>query len=362
MRRSIVDEREHRRGLVLGLTLAEILLLLLFLVLLALAGRVFQLKKNAEKQEKQLGEIHRTLGPIMEKFNQTGEVDLAAIRKLTERLSRIADLERGNEALRAENSDIKSKLAALQKLGPKGEKILSEIAPLLERVSRIRPNDPPAALSRAVDLLENAPASIKPEDLKSLSDLGDVTGKLKDLQDRVVVTESERDRFRRERDNLMRSKGGGLQYPSCWTNDKGETEYIFDITFRDGGLLVRDHAQETRKSDPAWTFVNDFRRDVEINESVFVSATSRLFQWSKENECRFVVIVRDQTGENKSRFKTLMSSVERHFYKNEIIARRSVNRPGNTTNPLPPTRIMPSEPSETALPPHHIGGRQEVTP
>ncbi len=38
MRRSMVDEAEHRRGLTLGLTLAEVLLLLLFLVLLALAA------------------------------------------------------------------------------------------------------------------------------------------------------------------------------------------------------------------------------------------------------------------------------------------------------------------------------------
>ena len=34
-----IDETEYRRGLVLGLTLAEMLLLLLFLVLLALAAR-----------------------------------------------------------------------------------------------------------------------------------------------------------------------------------------------------------------------------------------------------------------------------------------------------------------------------------
>src|SRR3982074_1340552 len=33
----IVDERQHRRGLILGLTLAEVLLLLLFLLMLALA-------------------------------------------------------------------------------------------------------------------------------------------------------------------------------------------------------------------------------------------------------------------------------------------------------------------------------------
>jgi hypothetical protein len=359
MRRSIVDEREHRRGLVLGLTLAEILLLLLFLVLLALAGRVFQLKEDAEKHEKQLDEIHRTLGPIMEKFNKTGEVDLAAIRELTERLSRIADLEMSNEALRAESSELKSKLAALQRLGPKGDKIVSEFAPLLERASRIRPDDPPAALRRAVDLLENAPTTLKPEDLKSFSTLGKVTERVKDLETRVVATETERDRFRRERDNLMRSKGG-LQYPSCWTNEKGETEYIFDITFRDGGLRVRDNFQETRKDDPAWKLLNEFKRGTEINESAFVSATSRLFQWSKDNECRFVVIVRDQTGDNKVTYKTLMRSVERHFYKNEILEKRSSSRSNNPAD-VSPAPILPTE-AESRLPPNHIGARQETPP
>ena len=38
MRSSVVDEAEHRRGLILGLTLAEALLLLLFLLVLAFAA------------------------------------------------------------------------------------------------------------------------------------------------------------------------------------------------------------------------------------------------------------------------------------------------------------------------------------
>ena len=47
----MIDEREHRRGLVLGLTLAEVLLLLLFVLLLALGSRFASLEKaNAKLQ------------------------------------------------------------------------------------------------------------------------------------------------------------------------------------------------------------------------------------------------------------------------------------------------------------------------
>jgi hypothetical protein len=47
----VVDEREHRRGLVLGLTLAEVLLLLLFLVMLALSIPLMTHDKDGKPQE-----------------------------------------------------------------------------------------------------------------------------------------------------------------------------------------------------------------------------------------------------------------------------------------------------------------------
>ena len=54
MSQRILDEREHRRGLVLGLTLAEILILLLFLLLLALGVRL-----NKLEEEKKIAEAER---------------------------------------------------------------------------------------------------------------------------------------------------------------------------------------------------------------------------------------------------------------------------------------------------------------
>jgi hypothetical protein len=38
----------------------------------------------------------------------------------------------------------------------------------------------------------------------------------------------------------MRGPGNGLTYPSCWTTATGQTEYIFDVTLADAGVLVRN--------------------------------------------------------------------------------------------------------------------------
>jgi hypothetical protein len=73
--------------------------------------------------------------------------------------------------------------------------------------------------------------------------------------------------------------GNGLTYPSCWTKKpSGETQYIFDITFYDAGIVVRD-ATPGRAKDPAWAMVNSFPRGKVISIQSFINATSRLTDW-----------------------------------------------------------------------------------
>jgi outer membrane protein OmpA-like peptidoglycan-associated protein len=57
------DEQQHRRGLVLGLTLAEVLILLLFLLLLALAARLQQIQRERDQYGSVLDLIASMLPP-----------------------------------------------------------------------------------------------------------------------------------------------------------------------------------------------------------------------------------------------------------------------------------------------------------
>ena len=109
--------------------------------------------------------------------------------------------------------------------------------------------------------------------------------------------------------------GNGLTYPSCWRTAEGKTQYIFDVTIRDAGMIVRD-ATPTRASDPDLKLVAGVARNELINEKVFDNETAALFKYSQSENCRFYSIVRDDTGStNKARYKKMLSIVESHFYK-----------------------------------------------
>ena len=56
------NESEHRRGLVLGLTLAEVLILLLFLILLALGSRLIKAEHNLDAASSILAELQKSEG------------------------------------------------------------------------------------------------------------------------------------------------------------------------------------------------------------------------------------------------------------------------------------------------------------
>ena len=133
----------------------------------------------------------------------------------------------------------------------------------------------------------------------------------------------------------MRGAGRGLMYPNCWTNDRNETEYIFDVTIRDTGLTVQDLAP-TRQSDDAWKLVDDFPRSVEISGPRFRAATARLFNWSKEHDCRFLVIMRDATGvASKLPYKAMRTLVEEHFYVKHVDKNASTKREPEKGKPQP---------------------------
>jgi hypothetical protein len=134
-----------------------------------------------------------------------------------------------------------------------------------------------------------------------------------ELERKLVDIEADREKIRRERDNLMRGPGNGRTYPSCWINAADQTDYIFDVTFADTGLQVKN-ASPVRANDKAWALVGQFARETTIDEKVFIGATKKLFEWSKGQNCRFYVIIRDATGNNKSRYKRLQELVQGNFY------------------------------------------------
>src|SRR6476661_3291631 len=69
------DDSEHRRGLVLGLTLAEVLLLLLFLLMLILASWLTEAQQklaSATRENEQLKTTVAAVDPLVRELNAEG--------------------------------------------------------------------------------------------------------------------------------------------------------------------------------------------------------------------------------------------------------------------------------------------------
>jgi hypothetical protein len=333
----VVNESEHRRGLVLGLTLAEILLLLLFLLLLALGSQI-------RKEQSRYAELR----PLLK---------TSTVQELAANLNRLPGLEEQVRKLQMSNADLEQKLSVLDDLGPNATQMVKDFKESLILAAPIDPDDPPSVLRRALrliqltaksnldisqhsTLLENTiqrAAGVDPENppavlekaMNTFEQLGSLfkPEELDSIPKTIAGLHEKTERYRRERDNLMRS-GRGLVFPSCWTSDSGDTEYIFDVTIRDSGVLVKDSGPAYRKAHESWKFVDEFAREMEIPETKFRNATARLYNWSRQHDCRFVVTMRDQTEPtSKDRYKALRSLVEQHFYV------RSLDASAPTSNP-----------------------------
>jgi outer membrane protein OmpA-like peptidoglycan-associated protein len=130
MARLASDEREHRRGLVLGLTMAEVLLLLLFLLLLALAARLSQQATKLRETES----IVSTLEPVLKAAAGEGQLTPSQVQGLAKDLADAARLRQEMGAVKSQLADAAKKLETFKQLE--------------SQATAINPNDPPASTLR----------------------------------------------------------------------------------------------------------------------------------------------------------------------------------------------------------------------
>jgi hypothetical protein len=174
MSQRAVEEREQRRGLVLGLTLAEVLLLILFLLMLALGSRMEYWRTEAEQRQQRYNELvatHDSLRTIQAELVKNGAVDIKSVQELVTRLSRVQELERSLSELKQEYSRLSSQVVTLKSLGADVGKTLQAVSAALERAKQIDPNDPPALLKRALDILDRLGPATQPDQVKPLSQM-----------------------------------------------------------------------------------------------------------------------------------------------------------------------------------------------
>ena len=112
--------------------------------------------------------------------------------------------------------------------------------------------------------------------------------------------------------------------PPCWVTPSGEIEYFSDVellsTASGGRVVMHDNRVPGHEKDKKSLLI-DVRFDHPSTESEFLDQTQALYEFGRQQkpECRFFVRVIDHTGpQDKELFKSLLQTVEQHFYKKLI--------------------------------------------
>ncbi len=269
-------DKPYRRGLILGLSLAEVFLLLVFLLLLVAVGYARLVEKEKKKVEDQLKigeevikhypnilpkEIDEVF--IILKENLVGDKDID--KQLEEIFQKIEELEAEIEKLRKENKEFKiigndvTKLRELlskknneiSELKLKLQDLKKELQELKEDKEKLEFQN--SALQSKINELEEKIKKLQALIDKDLSKvIKDQQEKIKELEQKnrelekanqALINEYVKDKDVQE--ELIRLVGDGTQKIACWTKydenlKRLRSLNIFDVLIDNRGILIHN--------------------------------------------------------------------------------------------------------------------------
>lgn len=320
------EDRQYRRGMVLGLTMAEIMLLLIFLLLLILAAKLVEERKFAETAAQ---ERDRAVAAKTE-----AEKKLAALEPLLEEIRRTNpeayDITKEYQKAKAEADEAKKQLTAaksamevleeVRKHNP--EMTQEEAARELARLAEVGRG----MEEQAADLLPAAEPEEAIAHLQKAALIGDQAMKSgKSPEELLAGASCQQDLDVCKSGNIdltqkLAKKGGTL--PSCWVNAlTGETQYIFTAYLRNDGIYLEDNKVPGRETEQAALPIKGFSFGGAYSAGEFSAAGQPILKWSSQQDpaCRFYVRVYDLTTNEKDRYVALKEKgVEQVFYINKV--------------------------------------------
>jgi hypothetical protein len=293
----------YRRGIVLGLTMAEVVILIIFCLLLLLANIVG--KKNDE--------IRMLKAGIQQKEEQL------AILNENENLA--ADLQKLYRLLDTDSFDDTFKELIL--IQEKYKSLVAELTELREKIKDTREfeevlQENNLSVGEAVNIVESV-QKIKKNSPDFLPD----QDAIRDLPDKILRLETEITTKHNRMiyiQNKLERVGKGTEKPACWATPTGKPEYIFEMALTSNGIIIHNTELAHRAVEQAELPLNFIGFDKELNNTKFRLDTQALYDYSNKNECRFFVKVFDQSQQNeKSIYKERLRIVGEHFYYFEPI-------------------------------------------
>jgi hypothetical protein len=324
------EERSYRRGLILGLTMAEIMILILFaLLLIWMAGlrerekTQIQLVSAAEDNRRLKEELQRIAGSpdAANRFDDLfRELQLAKV-EAKELESKIASLEESsrilNEIAAQDSSSSKDPSKALARIRQElqiAHRVLSQLKKSQTTNTAVSDDE----IRTAVESVTKAQQSLEKQGIDPSNAgrmISEATTAAQEASTRLKTLEG---RLQNAQQRLS-ALGRGTEMPACWADPTtGKPEYIFDISLQSSTIRIHDNALPNRAQEQAKLPLQSitFETDLKLND--FRTRTTGLFVWSEKEGCRFFVRVFDHTAAHeKAQYKVVLRTVQEHFYTYE---------------------------------------------
>jgi len=320
---SFTNDRAYRRGLVLGWTLAEVFLLIVFALLFAFAALMLAQKRRSLDISSLLGENLKLKQSLLEERRKTAVLE----RENKFFQAHLSDPYRTKDILKElwlAKNEIEQLRAERDRLA-REHKLLDDMTTAL---SRTGPGASPTDKLRG--LIEKASAADKINDALAHEHL--TPGKAASLADRNNELEKQAATYKAQLADVeakLTKLGNGADFPPCWPlPGTTRSDYIFDIKLTSTGIIVHNNKLPNRAEDENKLPLGEIQFDSEIGDDDFQQETMPLFELSEKNQCRFYVRVSDQTADDeKDIYKRRLRTVQGRFYEKEVSASAEESAP-----------------------------------
>ena len=262
--------------------MAEIFILIVFVLLLALTFLLRQERERRQEDRQALAEIAATVSEdaelsakgvstegVLQEPNDTPSAIVSQVQQLKEESDNWRELVSETEARHG------------QGVAP-GSQTLMDIVRDAERWREYR------------DSTEN-----------------DMASPLEQAEEQIVTLNEQIERL----ENQVQG-GGGTDHPSCWYDDDGSVAYLFDVGLMETGLILRLHESPQHEDERRELPLSPIQFGRVLSSTQFVEQTRPIYDRSVAQECRFFALAFDHTSPaQKELYKTRMQQLEQHFYK-----------------------------------------------
>lgn len=288
-------QRNGGDSFLLPMTLAEVSILLFFLLLFVAFNQIREVESEAqrssaaaEKLQSKLQESRAKVSKLETYISETKNLSERQIRTMMEKLERKKKMKK----LREKVASLKNQVRGLDSLATLREQQTDEEFKELVR-SASQNIGREKKIERLTERLEEARADLD----STRSALGDYKAQSLNLSRRL--------------------KEAGQGYPPCWAGEDGNPQYIYTVRLLGDSLQVRPNWPPGREGD-VQTIPGAFElAGRRVSRSMFAELADPILEWSRQQspECRHFVVIKDSKKTTKEEFKNEMFLVERFFYK-----------------------------------------------